>query len=235
VHTSLKCTFTFTFTFTFAPRSKDKVSQSVLTRDTVVFKPELWVKMGLFIEEHSILPSTEALVLVSRAVYIVSKTKYRATDTLQLMGRVQFLNRKGVPDVPGETGLSIYVRPIKYMDYDHLVGIRVFIGNDGRLEVSGSNLPDKYKSIKKESGGITASSVNCFRFSVTDRGDEIVLRVNVLNECQTLASVDPDKEIHAELRVKVPRDFGNDENPFVLKLEDSKRTGVIDELSIKTV
>ncbi|KAL5016363.1 hypothetical protein ScPMuIL_005952 [Solemya velum] len=210
--------------------SKEKLQHIVLQRETVMFRPEAWVKMGLHMEEHSILPSTEALVLTKSLVYIVTKSKFKPKSMIQLRGRVQFIDREQKKAVPGETGLSIYVRPTAYVDYERIVGIKVFLGVDGLMKVSGSHLEVKNF---EESQRITPSSVNCFRFRVIDTGSEIIFRVNVLHECNTLESTKQEETIHAELKVPLPEDIGFEEHPFILKLEDSNRVAVFDELDTK--
>lgn len=219
-----------TFLKEYRHYSKEKLQAIVLQRETVMFRPEAWVKMGLHIEENSILPSTEALVLTKRLVYIVTKNKFKPQGMVQLRGRVQFIDRDEKKAVPGETGLSIYIRPTAYLDYEHIVGIKVFLGVDGLMKVSGSHLnePNFEKSQR-----ITPSSVNCFRFSVIDTGTEIVFQVNVMHECNTLESTRQDQDVHAKLTVPISKDIGFDEHPFILKLEDSNRIAVFDELYTK--
>jgi len=219
------------FVSDYRDRSSEKLNQLVLDRDTVMFKPTAWVKMGLHIEKHSIMPSDEALILTTKAVYIVTKTKYSPTSLISLHGRVQFLNRRNRESVRGETGINIYIRPTVYNDFENIIGIRCFIGVDGTMEVTGSNL----KNVKefKKSSKITPGTANCFRFSVTDEGKDVVLLVNILHHCETLDSFKKDEHVHAELRVPIPRDIGNDNHPFILRLEDSNRYAVIDELHVK--
>ncbi|XP_069126281.1 uncharacterized protein [Argopecten irradians] len=211
--------------------SKDKVNPLVLQRETVVFKPEAWVKMGLHIEQHSILPSEEAIVLTTKTVYILTKNKYKPRSMHVLHGRVQFLNIKDKDVVEKETGLNIYMRPTGYADFENIVGIRCFIGVDGLLEIQGSNLK-RVKDFKK-THRITAGTSNCFRFSIQDTGNEIVMKVNVLHNCETLESTRRDEDIHAEFKVPIPANVGIDQHPFILKLEDSNRYAVLDELYIK--
>ena len=211
--------------------SGPKVDQLVKLRDTELFRPEAWVKMGFYIEAHSILPSTEAIVLTSRAVYMVTKAKYRPSNTLKLAGRVQFLNRKSLKAEEGRTGLSIFLRSTSYIDYENIKGIHCFIGIDGNIVVSSSHLNTEFK----EDTSITPSSANCFRFRVIDTGKEIIFTVGVMHDCTTLNSAKPDDRTPAVLRVPVASSIGglDDEHPFIVKLEDSKRTAVIDELTIK--
>ncbi|XP_067678929.1 uncharacterized protein [Haliotis asinina] len=210
--------------------SGERVNDLVKKRDEVMFHPGAWVKMGFWREQESILPSTEALVLVSPIVYVLSKSKYKPTPTIKLSGRVQFINREGKEAESGRTGLDIFVRPTAYADFENIVGIKCFLGVTGEIEVSGSNLK---KEFRKKSQKITPSSVNCFRFSVIDAVHEIIFRVNILHECNTLESVKPDTEVHAELHIDIPSTLGVDEHPFIIKLDDSKRVAVIDELNIK--
>ncbi|KAL3869513.1 hypothetical protein ACJMK2_042184 [Sinanodonta woodiana] len=213
--------------------SRPKLDPLVLQRETVVFRPEAWLKMGFHIQIHSILPSTEALVLTNKVVYVVSKTKYQPSDKVKLMGRIQFLNPKKIEAERGVTGLSIYVRPTEYTDYEHIVGIRCFLGIDGQIEVGPShmdNVPDF-----KRSQNITPGSMNCYRFTVQNTDKEIIFTVNVQHECNTLRSSQPDPQLHARLTVPLPQGIPDGEFPFIIKLEDSKRTAVFDELTIKYI
>ncbi|XP_060593749.1 protein FAM151A-like [Ruditapes philippinarum] len=213
-------------------RSSQKLDARVEMRDTLIFRPEAWVKMGFHMEAHSILPSTEAIVLQSRAVYMVTKAKYKPTDNIKLQGRVQFLNRKNLQPEDGRTGLSIIVRSNSYMDFENIKGIKCFIGLDGEIVVESSNLPGKGF---KESQRMTPGSANCYRFSVVDTGREVLFTVTVLHDCFTLESVKPSERIAAQMRVAIPTEVGGVavEHPFIVKLEDSKRTAIIDELTVK--
>lgn len=212
--------------------SGPKVDSLVTLRDTLLFRPEAWVKMGFFIEAHSILPSSEAVVLTSRAVYMVTKAKYKPTGSISLNGRVQFLNRKGLKAEEGHTGLSIFLRSTSYVDYENIKGIHCFIGIDGDIVVSSSHVTPEFR----KTSAITPGSADCFRFSVRDTGEEILFNVGVLHDCSTLSSAKPDDRPSAKLSVKVSPSIGgslDEEHPFIVKLEDSKRTAVIDELTIK--
>ena len=210
--------------------SKEKVSPLVTTRDLVMFHPGAWLKMGFYMEKDSILGSTEALVLNSPIVYVKSKSTYKPTPMIKLNGRVLFLNRKNKTIEPRRTGLNIYLRPTVYQNFEEIVGIRCFLGADGEIRVTGSNL--KVKDFSK-SARITPSSISCFRFSIRDAVNEVIFQVNVLHDCETLESVKQDEEVHAELRVAIPPELGADEHPFIIRLEDNKRTAVVDELSVK--
>lgn len=212
-------------------RSSQKLDSRVEMRDTLIFRPEAWVKMGFHMEAHSILPSTEAVVLQSRAVYMVTKAKYKPSDNIKLQGRVQFLNRKGLSAEDGRTGLSIFVRSNNYVDFENIKGIKCFIGVDGEIVVESSNLGKSFK----ESQRMTPGSANCFRFSVVDAGRDVFFTVTVLHDCSTLESVKPSERVAAEMRVAIPAEVGGleVEHPFIVKLEDSKRTAVIDELTVK--
>lgn len=211
--------------------SGPKVSQLVKIRDTNLFRAEAWVKMGFFIEAHSILPSSEAIVLTSRAVYMVTKAKYKPSSTLMLKGRVQFLNRKSLKAEEGKTGLSIFLRSTSYIDYENIKGIQCFISIDGQIHVSSSHLSTEIH----KTAHITPGSADCFRFTVKDTGKEIIFTVATMHDCSTLESAKPDDRPAAVLQVPVSSSIGglDDEHPFIVKLEDSKRTAVIDELTVK--
>ncbi|KAK3091705.1 hypothetical protein FSP39_022023 [Pinctada imbricata] len=212
--------------------SSDKLNPLVMDRQTVLFKPEAWFKMGLHVEAHSILPSEEALILQSRAVYILTKTKYRPSSVLSLNGRVIFLNRKNKPIVPGETGLNIYLRSTSYMDFEQINGIRCFIGLDGEVKVAPSHLY-RLKDDFTKSMRFTVGTSNCIRFKVIDAINEIIFKLSVLHNCNTLESVQRDTKFDLEFKVKVSRDIGDEVHPFILKLEDSNRVAVLDELHVK--
>ena len=211
--------------------SKDHLDALVLERDNVKFNPYAWVKMGLYIEENSILPSSESLVLKSPAVYIVSITKFRAVKTLHLKGRVHFLNRENKEAINGETGVSIYLRSVSYSDYEKIGGIRCFIGVLGDIEISGQhlakNIPDFTKNAR-----ITPGSANCYRFSIADLGNEVIMEVNTLHDCDTLASVRAHDTPHLTVRAKIPNILHTGQHPYIVKMEDNKRVVVIDELIV---
>lgn len=210
-------------------KSSPKLSPYAKQRDTVLFRPEAWLKMGLYIEHHSILPSEEALVLQSRAVYVLTKSKYKPSKLLSLNGRVQFLNRKNRDVVPNETGMSIYVRSTAYTDFENIVGIQCFLGLDGQMKIMSSHLDQTFQKSMRFTPGTSA----CFRFSVVDTGVEVIFQVMVLHECHTLESVMPMNDVKAELKLEIPRSVGNEVNPFIVKLEDSNRAAVFDELHVK--
>lgn len=212
--------------------SGQHIGELVRMRDTLMFRPDAWVKMGFFIEAHSILPSSEAIILTSRAVYMVTKAKQKPSRTIHLSGRVQFLNRKNLKAEEGRTGLSIYLRSTSYIDYENIKGIHCFIGIDGELVVSSNHLTTEFR----ETAAITPGSADCFRFSVRDSGDEIIFKVGVMHDCSTLASAKPDDRPWAKLNVKISPNIGgglDEEHPFIVKLDDSKRTAILDELTIK--
>ena len=209
-----------------------KIDSRVEMRDSGMFRPEAWVKMGFYIEAHSILPSTEAIILQSRAVYMVTKGKYKPSPNVRLGGRIQFLNRKNLKEELGRTGLSIFVRSSSYMHFEDITGIKCFIGVDGEIVVESVNLPgDKVR----ESQRMTPGSSNCYRFSVVDEGSVLVFTVTVMVECTTLESAKPSTRIPAVMRVQLPPNIGglDVEHPFIVKMEDSKRTAIIDELTLK--
>ena len=211
-------------------RSSEKLNPLVMARQSVLFKPEAWFKMGLHVEAHSILPSEEALVLQSRAVYILTKTKFRPSNLLSLNGRVIFLNRKNRAIAPGETGLNIFLRSTDYRDFEQIAGIRCFIGLDGELKVTGSNLKnfeDFTKSMR-----FTIGTSNCIRFRVIDAIDKVIIKLSVLHNCDTLESVKEANKYHLTFEANVPRDVGDEIHPFILKLEDSNRVAVLDELHV---
>ena len=212
--------------------SKEKVSHYVSKRDEVVFKPRAWVKMGFYIQKDSILPSTEALILTSPIVYIVTKSKYRPTPEIYIQGRVQFLQRTDEAAEAFSTGLNIYVRPTAYANFDRIVGIKCFLGVGGEIEVKGSQLPEKIPKFRK-TANITPSAINCFRFRITDTGDTVIFQVSTVHDCHTLESVVPDEEMHLTLTVDISHQLTHDQHPFILRMEDNNRQAVIDELSIK--
>ena len=215
----------------YRDRSSEKLNRLVMDRQTVIFKPQAWVKMGLHIEKHSILPSEEALILNTKTVYVLTKSKFKPSQHISLNGRVQFLNRKQREIVTGETGLNFYMRPTGYADFEYIVGIRCFIGADGFLTISGSNLkgvPDFRKTHR-----IVVGTSNCFRYKIVDTGQQIHMYVTVMHNCDTLESTVLSERWQAEFIVDLPRDIGLEEHPYILKLEDSNRQAVIDELSVK--
>ncbi|KAL8610593.1 hypothetical protein ACOMHN_006312 [Nucella lapillus] len=231
--------------------SKEKVSHYVGKRDEVVFKPKAWVKMGLYSEEDSILPSSEALVLTSHYVYVVSKSMYKPTSQISVQGRVEFLNRNNAASESFASGLNIYIRPVAYAEYDHIIGIKCFIGVDGDLEVKGSNLPSHIPDFRK-AAKIAPNTGRCFRFHITDAGEKLIFQVSTVSNCQVLESVMPElqgtdgltleeiesmipKEKFQTLTVDLPHRLTHDQNPFLLRMEDNKRQAVIDELSVKHV
>lgn len=187
--------------------------------------------MGLYIEENSILPSSESLVLRSPAVYIVSISKFSAVKSLYLKGRVHFLNRKKKDAMTGETGISIYLRSVSYSDYEKIGGIRCFIGVMGDIEISGRHLAQHIPDFTK-SARITPGTANCYRFSVVDLGNEVVMEVNTLHDCDTLASVKVEDAPQLTVRAKIPDKLHSGQHPYIIKLEDNKRVAVIDELIV---
>ncbi|KAH3831794.1 uncharacterized protein LOC127878018 [Dreissena polymorpha] len=210
--------------------SNKDLDARVEMRDSLMFRPEAWVKMGFHMEAHSILGSTEAVVLQSRAVYMVTKSKYTPNPNVRLQGRVQFFNRRNLQEEHGRTGLSIFVRSSQYMHFEDIKGIKCFIGIDGEIVVESVNMPD----LKiKESHKVTPGSADCYRFSVVDEGPRLMFVVTVLPECHTLESAKPIDRIPAEINVRLPAQTETAEHPFIVKLEDSRRTAVLDELTVK--
>ena len=214
--------------------SREKVNEFVSKRVDVVYKRMAWIEMGTYDEQDSILSSTEALILTSPDVYVVSKSSYRSTSQIFMQGRVQFLNRKDVSLEAFATGLNIYLRATAYATFDHIVGIRCFLGADGSIEVTGSALPTQIPAIRKTTS-ITPSPVNCFRFHITDTGSQVIMQITAVHDCHTLESVVPKRETNVSLTVDIPHRLTRAQNPFVLRMEDDKRQAVIDELSIKHV
>ncbi|KAK3735898.1 hypothetical protein RRG08_041084 [Elysia crispata] len=213
--------------------SREKVHELVLRRDEVMFKPQGWLKMGFHRQKNSILASTEAIILVNPIVHIVSKSKYLPTPEIYIQGRVTFFNRKNREAEAHHTGLNIYVRPTEYTMFDKIVGIRCFIGAGGELEVTGSNLPSKIPSFRK-TARMTPSFSNCYRFRITDERTHLSFAVKALHHCTVLESVEPDEELVALLHVELPKGLeGEKQHPFILRMEDNNREGLIDELSIK--
>lgn len=220
------------FLFQYRHFSKDKVDHYVLQREEVMFKPKAWLKMGFHEHMNSLLASTEAIVLGERFTYIISKGKYSPTSEIYIQGRVQFFNRKKRDPEPFHSGLSIYVRPTDYSHFDNLVGIRCFLGSEGEFEVTGSNLPSNVPDFRKTSR-ITASISGCYRFKIINDKTKIHFKVGAMHDCTTLESVEQ-SELNAELMVNLPKQlFTTEQQPFVLKVEDTNRQALIDELSIK--
>lgn len=218
--------------FKYRHFSKEKVSHLVSKRDEVVFKPKAWVKMGFYIQEDSILPSTEALILTSPIVYTVTKSTYRPTEEISIQGRVQFLNRKQDVARDWETGLNIYLRPTAYARFDHIVGIKCFLGVNGEIEVKGSEMPEKIPDFRK-TARMTTSAINCFRFHITDAGNQVIFKVATVHDCHTLEGVVPEEENHLSLIVDIPHKLSMEQHPFIVRMEDNNRQAVIDELSIR--
>ncbi|VDI53285.1 Hypothetical predicted protein [Mytilus galloprovincialis] len=210
--------------------SKNELDPLVHMRDNVAFRPMQWLKMGLHVQQHSVLGSEEALVLTSKAVFVLTKGKYRPSPHNILHGRVMFINRKNRPVEQGETGLNIVVRSSKYNDFEHINGIFCFLGMDGQMKVDSRGITPP---IKKGHQRFSLSSTDCYGFSVSDAGHEIIFTVDILNDCETFQSVKRERGKHAILRVPVPRDIGDEMHPFIVKLEDSNRYAVIDELHLE--
>ncbi|CAL1539962.1 unnamed protein product [Lymnaea stagnalis] len=213
--------------------SRDKVDPLVLKRDELVFKPDAWWKMGFHRQKNSVLASTEGIILTNNIVYITSKSKYMPTPEIYIQGRIQFFNRDNRDAEDHVTGLNIYLRPTKYDHFEKIDGIRCFIGVGGEIEVTGSNLPDNVEKFRK-AARVTPTHANCFRFKIIDERSHITFAVTSLHDCTTLASVAETEPLVALLTVPVPVKLDTrEQRPFVLKLEDSKRQVLIDELSIK--
>lgn len=213
--------------------SRDKVSHLVLKRDEVMIKPSAWLKMGFHKQKQSIMASSEAIILTVSIVHIVSKSTYLPTPEISIHGRVQFFNRRNLEAEDYKTGVNIYVRPTEYGHFDNIVAIRCFIGVGGEIEVTGSNLPENTPNFRK-SARVTPLSSNCYRFKITDERTQIVFAVKSLHDCTTLESVAEEDELVALLTVPLPPGLDSDkQHPFVIKLEDSKRQVLIDELSVR--
>jgi hypothetical protein len=213
--------------------SRDRVSHLVLARDEVMIKPDAWLKMGFHKQKNSILASTEAIILTASIVHIVSKSTYAPTPEISIQGRVQFFNRNHKEAEDYHTGINIYVRPMDYGHFDNIVAIRCFIGVGGEIEVTGSNLQEKISSFRK-TARVTPTSANCYRFRITDEKTHITFAVKSQHGCTTLESVQEEEELVGLLTVPLPSGLEVDkQHPFVIKLEDSKRQVLIDELSIK--
>lgn len=201
----------------------------VKQRDIVLFRFDVWLKMGFYMEYYFILFSEEVLVLQSRVVYVLIKIKYRFFKFIFFNGRVQFLNRKNKDVVLNEIGLSIFLRFIVYIDFDKILGIQCFLGFDGQMKISLSYLSiEFYKSMR-----FILGSAFCFRFLVVDTGIEIIFEVVIFYDCYILESVMFMNQVKVELRLKVFNIVGNEMNSFIVKLEDSNRVVVFDEFYVK--
>lgn len=211
-------------------KSRAHLDPLVLERQDVSFRPMQWLKMGLHVQQHSVLGSEEALVLTSKAVFVLTKGKYRPSSHNILHGRVMFINRKNRPVEQGETGLNIIVRSSKYSDFEHINGIFCFLGLDGQLKVESRGIKP---AIKKGHQRFSLSSSDCYGFSVSDAGHEIKFTLDILHDCETLSSTRRTRGNQAVLSVPVPKDIGDEMHPFIIKLEDSNRYAVIDELHIE--
>lgn len=211
-------------------KSKNFLDPLVLDRQDVSFRPMQWLKMGLHVQQHSVLGSEEALVLTSKAVFVLTKGRFRPSSHNVLHGRVMFINRKNRPVQQGETGLNIIVRSSQYNDFEHINGIFCFLGLDGQMKVDSRGITP---AIKKGHQRFSLSSSDCYGFSVSDAGEEIIFSVDILHDCETLSSTKRNRGNNAVLRVPVSRDIGDEMHPFIIKLEDSNRYAVIDELYVK--
>lgn len=213
--------------------SRDKVHHLVLKRDEVMFKPDGWLKMGFHKQKNSVLASTEAIILTVSIVHLVSKSTYLPTPEISIQGRIQFFNRNNKDAEDYHTGVNIYVRPMTYDHFDNIVAIRCFIGVGGEVEVTGSNLPEEIPNIRK-SARVTPTHANCYRFKIIDERTHITFSVKSQHGCTVLESVAEEEELSALVTVPLPAGLESDkQHPFVIKLEDSKRQVLIDELSVK--
>ncbi|XP_076440261.1 menorin-like [Babylonia areolata] len=212
--------------------SQEKVSHLVSQRDEVMFRHKDWMKMGFYIQKDSLLPSTDSFILTTPIVYIVSKAHYSPSRHVSIQGRVKFLNRNKAGEEPFSTGLNIYTRPTSYANFEHIVGIKCFIGADGDVEVKGSDMPENIPDFRK-TARMTPSAVNCFRFRVTDTGDQVIFQVSTVHDCHTLESVIPEHEEPLVLTVDIPPVLAREASPFIVRMEDNKRQAVIDELTVK--
>ena len=212
--------------------SQGHIHPLVSNRDDVVVKPEAWVKMGFHMQHDSIMPSTEALVLTSPLVYIVSKIHYRPSPEIYMQGRVLFLNRNNDESEMFSTGLIVYLRSSAFASFDDIVGVQCFLGVDGDIEVSSSNMRDTVPAFRK-TARITPSAVRCFRFWITDTSLQIIFQISVVHECHTLRSVAEENEPQLTLSVDIPNSVSRQPSPFILRTKDNQRQVVVDELSIK--
>ena len=219
-----------TYLHEYRHKSKGQLDPLVLMRDDVAFRPMQWLKMGLHVQKHSVLGSEEALVLTSKTVFVLTKGKYRPSPHNILHGRVQFINRKNRKVEPGETGLNIVVRSNAFSDFEHINGVFCFLGLDGQMKIESRGIKPE---LKKGSARFSLSSSDCYGFSVTDAVHEIIFTVDILNDCETLQSVKRERGKHAVLRVPIAKDIGDEMHPFIVKLEDSNRYAVIDELFLE--
>ncbi|XP_005090098.1 uncharacterized protein LOC101863315 [Aplysia californica] len=213
--------------------SRTKLDHFALKRDEVMFKHDMWLKMGFHRQKNSILASTEAIILASPLVYIITKSKYLPTSEIYIQGRIRFFNRNNREAEDYRTGLDIYLRATKYDSFEEIVGIRCFIGVGGEVEVTGSNLPEKIEKFRN-TARVTPTSSNCYRFKIVDEKYRVTIAVQPLHDCTTLESVEEEVEMVPLVKVEIPsRLTSNEQRPFILKMDDVKRQGLIDEISVK--
>ena len=200
----------------------------------VMFKPDMWLKMGFHQQRNAMLPSTEAVVLASPIVYMVTKSTYLPTSEIYIQGRIQFLNRQDREAEDYRTGLDIYIRPSKYETFEEIRAIRCFIGAGGEIEVAGSHQPDNVEDFR-QTARVTPTRANCYRFKIVDERTRVTFAVKPLHDCTTLESVENEEEMIPLIKADIPRRLsrGDLQRPFIIKMDDVKRQCVIDELSVK--
>ncbi|XP_055886328.1 uncharacterized protein LOC106058670 isoform X2 [Biomphalaria glabrata] len=214
--------------------SKDKVDPHVLIKDQRVFKLEDWWKMGFYLQNNSVLPSTESIIITSPNVSLMSESTLWPSSNESIQGRIIFFNRNNCESVSLVTGLNIYVSLLHYGDdrSTNSVGIRCFIGIGGEIEVAGVNLPDSIDNFG-QAARVTPTPTNCYRFKIVNEGAKIIFWVTSLHDCTTLESVSEPEPLTPLLTVPIPADvFSRAPYLFSLKMEDVRCQVLIDELRV---
>ena len=213
--------------------SRNKLDHLALRRDEVRFHPEMWLKMGFHSQKHSILASSEAIVLAAPVAWIITKSKYLPTPEIYIVGRIQFFNRGNREPEDYRTGLDIYIRPSKYENFEEIRAIRCFIGVSGEIEVSGSHQPEGVPDFRK-TARVTTTSANCYRFKIVDEKTRVTFAVKPLHECTSLESVEDDEPMYPLIKAEIPKKlFTTEQRPIILKMDDVKRQVLIDEFSVR--
>jgi len=213
--------------------SRPKLGHYALQRDEVMFKSDMWLKMGFHVQKNSILASSESIILATPIAWIVTKSKYRPTDQIFFQGRIRFFNRNKREAEDYRTGLDIYIRPSKYETFEEIRAVRCFIGAGGEIEVSGSHQPDNVPDFR-QTARVTPTRENCYRFKIVDDGQIVSFSVKPLHDCTTLESVEEDDLMHPLIKAEIPKKISrNDQRPVILKMDDVKRQVLIDEFSVK--
>ena len=199
-------------------------------QDYFVFRSEMW-KVVHYASGEMVYLGNEAVVM--QHGMLVSKDKIaQPYHSVEISGRVEFLEIPTVPPTPDKPGLGLEVclRVTQASRPDSISGICCYIGADGGLQVSSRSVP----GVDVSRDAVVPGTAPCFRFIITDTTapGNITLKVTRMKSCSAVIA---SSKVESEATIRFAmKDIVLDGMHLALRSSHFEGFTVIDQLRVIT-